>query len=655
MTDGHSPTDRADRQAVPADAAPELAESDAPSVATAGTDASTHAAGDDAFELDDDRLLTDGGEQQSDGGRDEPVPGVPETDFDDDGSVPKTPGVGVDRPATESGTIPGDQIGPVDEEYVYHDPDDGGPANGHGHGKDHQHAHDDGDECGCGSSCGCGGHGDAEAKEASKAPDRPSRGSGERPQRVAADGGEASEARRASSELVSDGGGVANATPDGKLKDVEFTEPAKGKSQDVYETAADMRVQRPGEEELDLDTPSYEIRSQMNDIETPEDKTWFMELDEAVIDDDRCIQCGTCVASCPSDSIGIGDDGLPELVKMCTGCSLCWDFCPRGGLRYERQWKITGGDDNVKGAGDPITEFSARVEDDWRADAQDGGVVTAVLATLLEEGEIDGALIATESEEEPWKAESFLATTTEELIANAGTIYSQTMALGNLGLDQWEHKLPDKEPEDMSLALVGTPCEIEGIRALQDFEWDYASQEDGVRAVDYTIALMCTKNFNHEKLIAEQIEEKRGIEPEEIGKMDVLHGKMMAWDHDGEMILEEDVENFHDAALKGCDECADFTGYCADLTVGSVGSSDEFSSVIVRTEQGLDAWELTEPSLDYHDLEDRSAVGKLQSWDKKKAFDSLKRPFDPDAPRFIEYADHAEQYGTELNPHDRGH
>jgi Fe-S-cluster-containing hydrogenase component 2 len=23
---------------------------------------------------------------------------------------------------------------------------------------------------------------------------------------------------------------------------------------------------------------------------------------------------------------------------MCTGCSLCWDLCPRGGLRYEATW-----------------------------------------------------------------------------------------------------------------------------------------------------------------------------------------------------------------------------------------------------------------------------------------------------------------------------
>jgi len=488
------------------------------------------------------------------------------------------------------------------------------------------------DGCGCGSACGCGGHGAAGGP-----------------------GGDHSHGQGGSTDLRSDGGATpANVDEHGKLRDVEFTDPAEGASQDVYDSPADMRVQRPGEEDLDLDTPSYEIRSQMNDIETPDEKTWFMELDEAVIEEGRCIQCGTCVAACPSDSIGIGEDDLPKLVKMCTGCSLCWDFCPRGGLRYERQWKITGGEDNVSGAGDPITEFSACVEEEWRENAQDGGLVTSVLIHLLEAGEIDGALIATESEEEPWKAESFLATTPDELIENAGSFYNQTMALGNLDLKQWEDKI-ETDWEDVSLALVGTPCEIEGIRAVQDFEWDYASHEAGVRAIDYTIALMCTKNFNYEKLLGEQLEEKRDIPPEDIGKLDVIDGKMKVFDHDYELILDEDIENFHVSALKGCDECADFTGYCADLTVGSVGSSDSYSSVIVRTEAGLEAWELTEPDLDYHDLEDRGAIGGLQSWDKKKAFEALKRKFDPDAPRFIDYTDHAENYGTEMNPHDRGH
>ncbi|MFB6310018.1 MAG: Coenzyme F420 hydrogenase/dehydrogenase, beta subunit C-terminal domain [Salinirussus sp.] len=454
--------------------------------------------------------------------------------------------------------------------------------------------------------------------------------------------------------VATDGGTTpSNVTADGQLRDLEFTEPTEGTSQDVYEEPPDTRRSVP--DGVDLETPGYGIRREMNGSPEPDDKTWFMELDEAVIDEGRCIQCGTCVAACPSDSIGIGEDDLPELVKMCTGCSLCWDFCPRGGLRYERQWKITGGEDNVDGAGDPITEFSAKVEEGWRSNAQDGGVVTSVLIHLLEAGEIDGALIATESEDNEWKAESFLATTPAEVIENAGSFYNQTMALGNLGIDRWAHKLPDKPADELSLALVGTPCEIEGIRALQDFDWDYAEQEAGVRAIDYTIALMCTKNFNYHRLIGDKLREERGIDPADIGKLDVLHGKMMAYDHNGTLIVEEDVENFHDAALKGCDECADFTGYCADLTVGSVGSSEEYSSVIIRTETGLRAWEYTKDDLDFHDLEDRSAIGGLQSWDKQKAFEALQRPFDPDAPRFIEYTEHAERYGTRLHPHESDH
>jgi coenzyme F420 hydrogenase subunit beta len=116
-----------------------------------------------------------------------------------------------------------------------------------------------------------------------------------------------------------------------------------------------------------------------------------------------------------------------------------------------------------------------------------GGAVTAVLLGLMEAGEIDGALVATESDEEPWKAAGFLATSPEEVIETTGTIYNQTMALGHLDFSKWEDRLPpEKSWDDVSLALVGTPCEIEGIRALQVFEWEYGSQEAGVRAIDRT-------------------------------------------------------------------------------------------------------------------------------------------------------------------------
>ena len=40
----------------------------------------------------------------------------------------------------------------------------------------------------------------------------------------------------------------------------------------------------------------------------------------------------------------------------------------------------------------------------------------------------------------------------------------------------------------------------------------------------------------------------------------------------------------------------------------------------------------------------REALVKLDAFDKRIAFDSLRRPFDPDAPLFIDYAEHVSAY-----------
>ena len=48
----------------------------------------------------------------------------------------------------------------------------------------------------------------------------------------------------------------------------------------------------------------FRLREAMNGMGEPPGKVWFFELAAAVIDADRCIQCGACVAACPSDSLG---------------------------------------------------------------------------------------------------------------------------------------------------------------------------------------------------------------------------------------------------------------------------------------------------------------------------------------------------------------
>jgi coenzyme F420 hydrogenase subunit beta len=388
----------------------------------------------------------------------------------------------------------------------------------------------------------------------------------------------------------------------------------------------------------------FDIRDMMNDIDEAPGKVWFWDLEKAVIDADRCVQCGVCVAACPTDSIGIGEDDLPKLVKMCTGCSLCWDFCPRGGLQYESTWKITGGSDgeNIEGIGRVEESYTARVKQ--RIDGvQDGGFVSALLISLLEEGEIDGALLARESESERWKGEAFLATTPDEVRACAGSFYNQTLALGHVDFRDYDL------PPNPRIAVVGTPCEIEGIKAMQARPWTWGSSK--VEAITLTIALLCTKSFNYEKLMLEEIRDKRNVDLDEVGRVDIIRGKMIVQDLDGETIFEEPIRDFHGAALKGCDECADFMGHAADISVGSVGSADGYSSVLVRSEEGLAAFDSVRDRMELRPLDKPQALDKLDGLDKRVAFNSLKRAFDPDAPLFIDYEEHLNDYaGTDRAP-----
>jgi coenzyme F420 hydrogenase subunit beta len=340
---------------------------------------------------------------------------------------------------------------------------------------------------------------------------------------------------------------------------------------------------------------------------------------------------------------------------------LCWDFCPRGGLRYESlwppsspaadapeapvvvradaadtYWKLTGG---PPGDGLGAVTHSYAVRAGARADdAQDGGVVTAMLLALLAGGDIDGALVSKPSSnpDEPWKGIATVATTAKEITAAAGSFYNQTMALAELDLSRYD--LPAKP----RLAVVGTPCEIQGIRAMQARRWPTGAHR--VEAISLTIALLCTKSFDYQGLMLQLLQEDRGIDIERVSKVDVIRGRMIVEYRDGELAVDEPIKNFHGAALKGCDECADFLGRSADLSVGSVGAMDGWSSVLVRTERGKRALDNARGRLDFRELDNPAALVKLDSFDKRIAFDSLRREFDPDAPLFIDYADHVKAY-----------
>ncbi|WP_226480438.1 Coenzyme F420 hydrogenase/dehydrogenase, beta subunit C-terminal domain [Natrinema amylolyticum] len=397
-------------------------------------------------------------------------------------------------------------------------------------------------------------------------------------------------------------------------------------------------------------------RERDRDVAEAPGKIWFRDLDEAVIEADRCIQCASCVAACPSDSIGIDEDeGRPTLVKMCTGCSRCWDFCPRSGLRYERHLELAREERHLD---EPAT-YAARADADAADAGQDGGVVTALLAELIEAGELDGAIVARERDDEPLRGEAFLATSREDLLDAGGSIYNQTMGLGQIeelladaDLESEAHSASDsragsettRETDDPDLALVGTPCVIQGATALD--RYDHAPADP----IALTIALMCTRSFEHGRLVSRL--EAFDVDPAAVESLDISDGRLHAVDENGETLLEEDVAAFDAAGLRGCDECADFVGDAADISVGNVGSEEGYTTAIVRTETGDSAWERAAATgLETTEIDRPSTLEKLADWNRRRAESILPREFDPEGSIGIPYERHREAYdGTDREP-----
>ena len=205
-------------------------------------------------------------------------------------------------------------------------------------------------------------------------------------------------------------------------------------------------------------------------------------------------------------------------------------------------------------------------------------------------------------------------------------------------------RVSDDEPnEPPRLALVGTPCVIQGAAALERYEHDAADP------IALTVALMCTRTFEHGRLVSRLVD--LGIEPGAVDRLDVTDGTLHAHGHDGEALLEAPVEAFESAGLRGCDECADFVGAAADISVGSVGSPEGRTTVVVRTPRGEAAWERAHPALGVSHLERTDAIDRLDAWNTRRAREALAREYDPEGPVGIGQGEHRAAYdGTDREP-----
>ncbi len=136
----------------------------------------------------------------------------------------------------------------------------------------------------------------------------------------------------------------------------------------------------------------------------------------------------------------------------------------------------------------------------------------------------------------------------------------------------------------MSLAYVGLPCQLEGLRKTEVLS--EALNQDWPGKVSLYVGLLCRENWAYTCFKA-LIEDDYSLKLGDVTKFDIKKRNIVAFKGDGGK-LEFPLEESRPYVRAGCQVCLDFTGELSDISVGAVGSPMKWSTVIVRTKKGMD-------------------------------------------------------------------
>jgi coenzyme F420 hydrogenase subunit beta len=363
---------------------------------------------------------------------------------------------------------------------------------------------------------------------------------------------------------------------------------------------------------------------------------WSHLYDE-VVTSGLCTGCAGCVIACPHDVLGYQDehgvykpfhlephDGPGSCEHGEKSCTSCTRACPRF-----RAWEPQADEflfgrvrtaDEVSGVYKDIV--LARASDDTVHQlGQDGGLVSALLIYALEHDLLDAALVSyLEGDGSTWKAIPGVATTREHVLASAGSRY--TYSANTLAYSQAVEGGAER------IALVGMSCQSSIVPILK-------TRKAGKVARRFTlnIGLLCSKTFD-DSIFEELLDAKYGIPRHTIKKVNIK-GVFQIWTHDG-AYHEVPLKECHAWTREGCNRCPDFAAEHADLSTGGIGTFNDWTLTVVRTDTGRelldaairDGWVVTRPADDDPAavaLMHKLAAKSRKRWPQEVQFDPTPR------------------------------
>jgi coenzyme F420 hydrogenase subunit beta len=209
--------------------------------------------------------------------------------------------------------------------------------------------------------------------------------------------------------------------------------------------------------------------------------------------------------------------------------------------------------------------------------AQDGGIATTLMVYALEQGIIDGTIVAGMGDR-PWEPKPLVATSREDILKAQGTKYSISPQISwlkeatrSFGLDK--------------VGITGVCCQMQAVRKAQLYPINMRDIPDKVA---FTVGLFCMENFPYNSMQA-IVEDHAGQNLSSVKKMEITKGKYWVYTERGN-VATVPLKETHKYEQPGCHVCLDYVSNLADISTGSVGSPDGWSTVFIRTRVGNDIW-----------------------------------------------------------------